>query len=43
MIDAWNGVVVAQSSDTIRVEGYDFFPPDSIDWGALIPRTRRCG
>lgn len=26
----WNGVVVAESDDTIVVEGNHYFPPDSI-------------
>lgn len=26
----WNGVVVAESDDTIRVGGIHYFPPDSL-------------
>lgn len=28
----WNGVVVAESSDTKMVEGNFYFPPDSVRW-----------
>lgn len=27
----WNGTVIAESDDTIVVEGNQYFPPDSID------------
>ena len=27
----WNGVVVAESDRTIRLEGNQYFPPDSLD------------
>lgn len=27
----WNGVVLAESNDTIEVEGNQYFPPDSIN------------
>ncbi len=36
MIAMWNGVIVAHSTDTIRVEGYDYFPPSCVDWGTRI-------
>jgi uncharacterized protein (DUF427 family) len=26
----WNGVVIAQSDHTIKVEGNDYFPPESV-------------
>ncbi len=26
----WNGVVIAESNETERVEGNDYFPPESI-------------
>jgi uncharacterized protein (DUF427 family) len=29
----WNGVVLAESDDTIVVEGNHYFPPDSINRG----------
>ncbi len=33
----WNGIVVAQSDDTIVVEGNHYFPPDSIDRQHFLP------
>ncbi len=27
----WNGVTLAESDDTVVVEGNHYFPPDSID------------
>jgi uncharacterized protein (DUF427 family) len=40
----WNGRVVAESDQTIRLEGNHYFPPDSVDWDALdpSPTTSRC-
>jgi len=32
----WNGVVLAESSETIRVEGNHYFPWDSVDWDHLV-------
>ena len=31
----WNGAVIAQSDDTIVVEGNHYFPADSVDPGLL--------
>lgn len=31
----WNGVVIADSDDTIVVEGNHYFPPESINWEHL--------
>lgn len=31
----WNGVVLADSADTVVVEGNHYFPKDSVDWSAL--------
>jgi uncharacterized protein (DUF427 family) len=31
----WNGVTIAQSDDTIVVEGNHYFPLDSVDQNAL--------
>jgi uncharacterized protein (DUF427 family) len=31
----WNGVTIAQSDDTIVVEGNHYFPLDSVDGAAL--------
>ena len=28
---AWQGVVLAQSDETIEIEGNQYFPPDSVD------------
>jgi uncharacterized protein (DUF427 family) len=33
----WNGQVVAQSDATIKVEGNDYFPPDSVEPTFLKP------
>jgi uncharacterized protein (DUF427 family) len=32
---SWNGVVLAESNDTIVVEGNHYFPPDSLNREAL--------
>ena len=41
----WNGVTIAQSADTVVVEGNHYFPLASIDAGVLKPSTAtsRCG
>lgn len=31
----WNGVVLAESDETIVVEGNHYFPPDSVRWEHL--------
>jgi uncharacterized protein (DUF427 family) len=31
----WNGVVLAESDETIVVEGNHYFPPDSVNWDHL--------
>ena len=31
----WNGTVIAESSDTIVVEGNHYFPPESVDMALL--------
>ena len=31
----WNGVTVADSDETILIEGNHYFPPDAIDWNFL--------
>jgi uncharacterized protein (DUF427 family) len=36
----WNGVVIAQSDETVVVEGNHYFPLASVDAGALKPSTR---
>lgn len=37
----WNGAVLAQSDNTVVVEGNHYFPPDSVDFDHLVrSRTR---
>lgn len=31
----WKGTVLAESDETVRVEGNHYFPPDSINWAYL--------
>ena len=31
----WNGTVIAESDDTVVVEGNHYFPPQSVDWDHL--------
>jgi uncharacterized protein (DUF427 family) len=31
----WNGVTIAESDDTVVVEGNHYFPPDSVDPACL--------
>jgi hypothetical protein len=40
----WNGHVIAESDDTIVVEGNHYFPPDSVDAAVLqdSDTTSRC-
>jgi uncharacterized protein (DUF427 family) len=33
----WNGVVLAQSDDTVVVEGNHYFPVDAVVDGVLVP------
>ena len=37
----FNGVVIAESDQTIEIEGVTFFPPDSLREGVLAPTTTR--
>ena len=37
----WNGAVIAQSDDTVVVEGNHYFPPESVDRAYLRPSDRR--
>ncbi len=37
----WNGAVIAQSNDTVVVEGNHYFPPASVDPGCLKPSATR--
>jgi uncharacterized protein (DUF427 family) len=31
----WNGITIAQSDDTLLIEGNHYFPPDSVDPNVL--------
>jgi uncharacterized protein (DUF427 family) len=37
----WNGVVIAESDDTVVVEGNHYFPFASLDPRYLVPSRRR--
>jgi uncharacterized protein (DUF427 family) len=37
----WNGVTLAESDDAMLVEGYTYFPPDSVDRRYLKPSRMR--
>ncbi len=41
----FNGQVIAESDDTVVVEGNHYFPPDSIERGLFAPSDKRthCG
>jgi uncharacterized protein (DUF427 family) len=41
----WNGTVVAESDDTVVVEGNHYFPPESLKQACFRPSTRTsvCG
>lgn len=41
----WNGAVIAESDETIIVEGNHYFPPDAVDPDLLIASTNStvCG
>jgi uncharacterized protein (DUF427 family) len=41
----WAGAVLAESADTIEVDGYTYFPLDSVRWEHLKPSEHRsvCG
>jgi uncharacterized protein (DUF427 family) len=32
----WNDTVLAESANTIEIEGNQYFPPDSVHWDALV-------
>ncbi len=40
----WNGVVLAESDDTVVVEGNHYFPPESVNFEYLedSPKTTVC-
>ncbi len=41
----WNGSVIAESDETIVIEGNHYFPPDSVDQHFLVASESRshCG
>lgn len=36
----WNGTTIAESEDTVVVEGNHYFPPESVDRSLLEPSDR---
>jgi uncharacterized protein (DUF427 family) len=36
----WNGVVLAESADTLIVEGNHYFPRESVNWEHLVESDR---
>lgn len=40
-IAVWQGVVIADSYDTVIVEGNHYFPPNTVRWDLLSPSSRR--
>ena len=40
----WNGATIAESDDTVIVEGNHYFPPEAVDGSLLRPSdsTTRC-
>ncbi len=37
----WNGTVLAESDDTVIVEGNHYFPPESVNWDLFVASGRR--
>ena len=37
----WNGHTIAESSDTLMVEGNHYFPPESVDHSVLKPSNHK--
>jgi thioredoxin len=35
----WNGTVIAESDDTVAIEGNHYFPPDTVRKDLLVPST----
>jgi len=35
----WNAVTIADSDETIVIEGNHYFPPDAVDWSLLEGTT----
>ena len=38
---SWNVTVIAESEDTVVVEGNHYFPPDTVRWDLLTPSSRQ--
>ncbi len=38
-----DGTIIAESNDTVMVEGNHYFPPDSIRWDHFSPTERTTG
>jgi uncharacterized protein (DUF427 family) len=36
----WHGAVLAESDETVVVEGNHYFPPDALDWQHLEPSPK---
>ncbi len=36
----WHGAVLAESDDTILIEGNHYFPPADLNWDYFIPSDR---
>ena len=37
----WNGAVLAQSDETVVIEGNHYFPPESVNREVLVPSEKR--
>lgn len=37
----WNGTVIAESDDTVVVDGAHYFPAEAVRWDALRPSDHR--
>ena len=40
----WNGATIAESEDTVVVEGNHYFPPEAVNFDLLVdsPTTTKC-
>ena len=37
----WNGAIIAESDQTVVVEGNHYVPPESVNWEQLKPSDKR--
>lgn len=37
----WNGTVIAESDDTVVVEGNHYFPPNAVNWQYLVESDKK--